>query len=208
MIAGVVLAAGTSSRLGRPKQLLPVGGEPLVRHTLRAILASKLDDVLVVLGHEADAVQSAIAALPVRVVHNPDFARGQSTSVRAGLAALAPETEAAVFLLGDQPGVDPDVIDALITAWRDTNAPIVAPRYTGGIGNPILFDRRLFPELGTLEGDRGANRIVRLLERQGRLEIVPIHHPAPPDVDIESDYTALLAATTSPSPFAKGEGLG
>ena len=208
MIAGVVLAAGGSSRLGRPKQLLPIGGEPLLRHTLRAMLNSALDDVVVVVGHEAEAVRAAIADLPVRVVRNPDYALGQSTSVIAGLGALTPTTEAAIFLLGDQPGTRPEVIDALITTWRATHAPIVAPQYTGGIGNPVLFAPSVFPELLTLKGDRGARSIVRAYQRQGRLEIVPIGHPAPPDVDTESDYAALLIATESPSPCAQGEGLG
>ena len=208
MIAGVVLAAGRSSRLGRPKQLLPLGGEALLRHTLRATLASSLDEVVVVLGHEADAVRAAIADLPVRSVFNPDFARGQSTSVRAGLEALSPETEAAVFLLGDQPGIDPDLITALIAAWRASDAPVVAPRYTDGVGNPVLFDRRVFPNLLTLEGDQGAKPIVRDFQRKGLLETVAIPYASPPDVDTEADYAAILAATNSPSPFSKGEGLG
>lgn len=203
MIAGVVLAAGSSSRLGRPKQLLPLHGEPLLRHTLRAILASSLDEVLVVIGHEAAAVQAAIADLPVRTVFNPDYALGQSTSIRAGLHALLPETTAAIFLLGDQPGIDPGVINALIQTWRHTSAPVAAPRYTDGIGNPVLFDRGVFPELTSLAGDRGAQPIVRAYQRQGRLKTTPVDAPAPPDVDTDDDYTAILAATKSPSPRAR-----
>ena len=134
MIAGIVLAAGRSSRLGRPKQLLPVHGEPLIRHTLRRVLASSLDQVILVVGHEADEVRAAVADLPVECVFNPDAAAGQSTSVRAGLAALSPDVEAAVFILGDQPGVDPNVIDALIDAWRASRAAVVAPRYEDRIG--------------------------------------------------------------------------
>jgi molybdenum cofactor cytidylyltransferase len=191
VIAGVVLAAGQSARLGRPKQLLPVYGEPLLRYTLRRILASSLDDIIVVIGHEADAVRAAIADLPVKIVLNPDAARGQSTSVIAGLRALSPEAEAVVFLLADQPTVDPDVIDALIAAWRETGAPVVAPRYTDRIGNPVLFDRRVFPELTALEGDAGARRIIRAHERSGTLQLVPVETPAPRDVDTEADYAAL-----------------
>ena len=208
MIAGVVLAAGQSSRLGRPKQLLPLQGEPLLRHTVGAILTSALDDLLVVIGHEAAPVRQAIADLPVRIVFNPKFALGQSTSVRTGLHAWSPETDAVMFLLGDQPGIDPRVINALIANWRATNAPIVAPRYTDGIGNPVLFARSVFPELMTLEGDRGANPIVRAHQQRGLLDVLTVHHPAPPDVDTEADYTTLLATTKSPSPCAQGEGLG
>jgi molybdenum cofactor cytidylyltransferase len=208
VIAGVVLAAGHSSRLGRPKQLLAIHGEPLLRYTVRRILSSSLDEIFVVVGHEADAVRSAIDDLTVRSVFNPDFARGQSTSVRAGLKALSPETAAAVFLLGDQPGIDPDLIDALIAAWSASNAPVVAPRYTDGVGNPVLFDRRVFPNLLTLEGDQGAKPIVRDFQRKGLLETVAIPHASPPDVDTDADYAALLAAAKSPSPCAQGEGLG
>jgi molybdenum cofactor cytidylyltransferase len=197
VIAGIVLAAGRSSRLGRPKQLLPVHGEPLIRHTLRRVLASSLDQVILVIGHEADEVRAAVAGLPAECIFNPDAAAGQSTSVRAGLAALSPDIESAVFILGDQPGVDPEVIDTLIEAWRESRAPVVAPRYEDRIGNPILFDRRVFPELALLEGDTGARPVVRAYEDSGELRLVPVNGAAPPDVDTEADYAALIA-TLSP----------
>jgi molybdenum cofactor cytidylyltransferase len=198
VIAGIVLAAGQSSRLGRPKQLLPIHGEPLIRHTLRRVLASSLDQVILVVGHEADDVRTAVADLPVACVFNPDAAAGQSTSVRAGLAALSPEAEAAVFILGDQPGVDPNVIDTLIASWRESGAPVVVPRYEDRMGNPVLFDRRLFPELATLEGDSGARPVVRAYHDSGELHAVPVAGSAPPDVDTEADYAALIAALSLP----------
>jgi molybdenum cofactor cytidylyltransferase len=198
VIAGIVLAAGRSSRLGRPKQLLPVHGEPLIRHTLRRVLASSLDQVILVVGHEADEVRAAVADLPVACVVNPDAAAGQSTSVRAGIAALSPDIAAAAFILGDQPGVDSNVIDTLITAWRTSGAPVVVPRYEDRMGNPVLFDRRLFPELAALEGDAGARPVVRAYHDSGELQVVPVAGPAPPDVDTEADYAALLAALTEP----------
>lgn len=194
MIAGIVLAAGRSSRLGRPKQLLSIHGEPLLRYTVRRILASALDEIIVVIGHEADAVRAAIADLPIEVVFNPDAALGQSTSVIAGLRALTPGTEATVFLLGDQPGIDPAVIDALIASWQETGAPVVAPRYADGIANPVLFDVRVFPELAGLRGDTGARAIVRAREKHGELSTVAIPWPAPPDIDTEADYAAMLAS--------------
>ncbi len=200
MIAGIVLAAGRSSRLGRPKQLLPLQGEPLIRHTLRRVLASSLDRVLLVIGHEADEVRAAVAGLSVDCVVNPDAAAGQSTSVRAGLAALPPDAEAAVFILGDQPGIDPNVIDALIASWRTSGAPVVAPRYEDRIGNPVLFDRRIFPELATLEGDSGARPVVRAYHDAGDLHLTPVAGPAPPDVDTEVDYAALLAVLPEQPP--------
>ena len=199
MIAGIVLAAGRSSRLGRPKQLLPLQGEPLIRHTLRQVLASSLDEVMLVIGHEADEVRAAVAGLPVDCIFNPDAAAGQSTSVRAGLAALSPDVECAVFILGDQPGVDPNVIDALIAAWRTARSPVVAPLYEDRIGNPVLFDRGVFPELALLEGDAGARPVVRAYQDTGELRLVPVSGAAPPDVDTEADYAALIAATGSHS---------
>jgi molybdenum cofactor cytidylyltransferase len=198
VIAGIVLAAGQSSRLGRPKQLLPIHGEPLIRHTLRRVLASSLDQVILVVGHEADDVRTAVADLPVACVFNPDAAAGQSTSVRAGLAALSPEAEAAVFILGDQPGVDPNVIDTLIASWRESGAPVVVPRYEDRMGNPVLFDRRLFPELAALEGDSGARPVVRAYHDSGELHAAPVAGSAPPDVDTEADYAALIAALSLP----------
>ena len=192
MIAGIVLAAGRSSRLGRPKQLLPVHGEPLVRHTLRHVLASSLDQVILVVGHKSDEVRNAVAGLPVVCVFNPDAAAGQSTSVRSGIAAVLPEVEAAVFILGDQPGVDPNVIDALVSAWRELRPPVVAPLYDDRMGNPVLFDRRVFPELALLEGDAGARPVARAYQVSSQLQLVPVAGAAPPDVDTEADYEALI----------------
>jgi molybdenum cofactor cytidylyltransferase len=193
VIAGIVLAAGRSSRMGRPKQLLPVHDEPLIRHTLRRVLASSLDQVLLVVGHEADEVRAAVAGLPVESVANPDAAAGQSTSVRAGLAALSADVEAVVFILGDQPGIEPTVIDTLIAAWRVSGSPVAVPRYEDLLGNPVLFDRRVFPELAALEGDTGARPVVRTYHDSGELQVVPVTGQAPPDVDTEADYAALVA---------------
>ena len=130
----------------------------------------------------------------MKCVLNPDAAAGQSTSVRAGITALSPDVEAAVFILGDQPGIDPAVIDALIAAWRTSGAPVVVPRYEDRMGNPVLFDRRVFPELAALEGDTGARPVVRAYHDSGELHVVPVAGPAPPDVDTEADYAALIAA--------------
>jgi molybdenum cofactor cytidylyltransferase len=216
VIAGIVLAAGQSSRLGRPKQLLPLAGEPLIRHTLRRVLASSLDEVILVVGPESDAVCAAVADFPVRVVDNPAAARGQSTSVLAGLSAVAPNTEAAIFLLGDQPSIVPEVIDALIAAWRETRAPVVAPRYRDGLGNPVLFDRRVFPEFSSLQGDAGAKPIVLTHQAAGDLLIVRFVQPAPADIDTEEDYTQLVTFLEAvkiphhepkpPSPGSDGRG--
>lgn len=196
MIAGVVLAAGSSSRLGRPKQLLPLQGEPLLRFTLRRILTTNLDAVYVVLGHYADDITRSIEDLPVHIVYNPRAAEGQSTSVLAGLHAVAPtEPDAVMMLLGDQPQVDPDLVNRLISRWQDTHAGVVAPQYSSGPGrNPILFDRVVLPELMTLSGDVGARAIVRAHQACGDISLVDVNSPAPRDVDTEADYAVLLAS--------------
>ncbi|MCA9878804.1 MAG: nucleotidyltransferase family protein [Thermomicrobiales bacterium] len=198
MIAGIVLAAGSSSRLGRPKQLLALQGGPLLRFTLRRVLGTRLDAVYVVLGHHADEIAATIADLPVRIVRNPDAAQGQSTSVLAGLSALPEaDVEAVIFLLGDQPQIDPGLVDSLITRWQDTGAAVVAPRYTDGIGNPILFARRVLPEFAALQGDTGARAIVRAHRERGDIALVDVASPAPHDVDTDADYQALLASLGS-----------
>ena len=193
MISGIVLAAGRSSRLGRPKQLLPLAGRPLLDHVLENAVASTLDEVVLVLGHEAAAIRAAVGVRGQRVVVNPDHAAGQSTSLRAGLAAIDPQAEAALFLLGDQPGVRPAAIDALLAAYRAGSGPIVVPAYGGHRGNPILFARSLFPELAGVTGDEGARGLVRA--HADRVAVVPVGEGLPPgDVDTDADYSALLAA--------------
>lgn len=192
-ITGIVLAAGRSARLGRPKQLLPLGGRPLLAHTLAHAAASGLDEIILVLGHEAATIAGAVGDHGQRTVVNSDFAAGQSTSLRAGLAALSPETEAVLFLLGDQPTVTPEVIDAILAAYRADPAPIVAPLYGGERGHPLLFDRGLIPELTHVTGDEGARAIVRA--HAAEVLLVPVPGAAPPqDVDTEADYERLLAA--------------
>lgn len=160
LVAGVLLAAGRSTRMGRPKQLLPWRGEPLVRHMARIALATRLCELVVVTGAVAEAVRAALADLPVRLVHNPAFAEGQSTSLRAGIRALAPSVEAAMILLVDQPLLQPATIDTLIAAWRPP-WQIVAPRYAGQRGHPVVFARALFEQLCAIEGDRGARNLLQ-----------------------------------------------
>lgn len=192
-VAGIVLAAGRSTRLGRPKQLLDLGGRPLLRRTLDNALASSLDQVLLVLGHRADEIAAALGDHPARAIVNPEYAEGQATSVVAGVAALPSDIVGAMLLLGDQPGITPEIIDALLAAWRATPGPIAAPVYGGTIGNPILFRRDLFPDLLRLTGDRGARAIVRARSDDVLRVPVPKESP-PPDVDTEEDYAALLAS--------------
>ncbi|MDP9358297.1 MAG: nucleotidyltransferase family protein [Chloroflexota bacterium] len=189
----MVLAAGGSSRLGRPKQLLPLAGRPLLAHVLRHAALSRLDEVILVLGHDAERIQKAIGDRTQRVILNPDYAAGQSTSLQAGLAAVSPTAAAALFLLGDQPQVLPSTIDALIETFRRHQSPIVLPSYGGVSGNPVLISRSLFDELEGVSGDRGARDVIRA--HSGDVLRVPVRCASPPqDVDTEEDYATLLAA--------------
>jgi molybdenum cofactor cytidylyltransferase len=192
MIAAVLLAAGLSRRMGQHKLLLRLRGKPLLLHAVQSALAAGVDETVVVVGYRAEAVRAALAGQPVRVVENPDYAQGQSTSLRAGVAALGAEVQAALVLLGDQPLLTADVLRALITVWRQTGQPLVAPVYEGQRGNPVLFARALFPELLAVTGDQGGREVVQRHAQE--VATVPIADPtAGLDVDTWQEYQALLA---------------
>ncbi len=161
MIAALVLAAGRAVRMGSPKLLLPVGGEALLARVLRAARASRCDDVLVVVGAGAEDITAAAREAGARAVLNPRYAEGMGTSVAAGIAALPDACEAVVVLLGDQPFVGPEIINALIDAHRDTGRPLVASRYGTVRGAPMLIGRDLFDEARALDGDVGARVLLR-----------------------------------------------
>ena len=161
-IAGVVLAAGRSSRMGGPNKLLAeIGGKPLVRIVVDAVLASRARPVVVVIGHQRDKVEAALAGLPVKFVHNPHFADGLGTSLKAGIAALPAEADGAIVCLGDMPQVDSALIDRLIGAFDpDHGALVVLPTIDGKRGNPVVWSRRFFPDLMAVEGDVGARYLI------------------------------------------------
>jgi molybdenum cofactor cytidylyltransferase len=162
-VAAVILAAGRSTRMGEINKLTAdYGGRALVRHAAEAALASRAGEVVVVSGHQADAVCAVLAGLDLRLIDNPEFAAGLSTSVKAGIAAVAPEMTGAVILLGDMPGVSAAVIDDLIGAFETAGGDkICQPRYDGKPGNPVLWPRRLFPEFAELSGDIGAKPLLK-----------------------------------------------
>lgn len=189
-VAGIVLAAGAASRMGQPKQLLDWGGAPLVRVVALAALAAGLNELLVVTGRASEQVEQALADLSARCVYNAEYAQGQGTSLRAGVAALSPQTDAALILLGDQPFVTPATIAAIVAAWRSDGPPIVAPRYRGVRGNPVLFARPLFPELLAVTGDQGARAI--LAARAGSIQYVDFDDDRPlADIDTIEEYQRL-----------------
>jgi molybdenum cofactor cytidylyltransferase len=161
-IAALVLGAGRSSRMGGPNKLLAeIGGRPLVRIVVEQALASRARPVIVVTGHQRERVEAALAGLPIRFVHNPNFAEGLGTSLRAGIAALAAEVDGVIVCLGDMPQVDAALIDKLIGALDpDKGALVVVPTIDGKRGNPVVWSRRFFADLMTVEGDVGARYLI------------------------------------------------
>src|SRR5262249_35198921 len=154
-VAGIVLAAGRSTRMGGPNKLLEeINGKPLVRIAAEQALASRASPVIVVTGHQKERVERALAGLPVKLVHNPEFAQGLSTSLKAGIAAVPAEADGAVVALGDMPQVGAVLIDRLIGAFApERGALVVIPTIEGKRGNPVLWARRFFPDLLKVEGD-------------------------------------------------------
>ena len=160
-IAGVVLAAGTSSRMGRNKLIEKVRGKALVRHAVDTALASRLDPVLVVTGHEAAKTGAALGGAPVTLVHNSDYREGLSTSLRRGIAAVPESCDGAMVILGDMPGISPALIDRLIAAFDPAaNRAICVATAHGHRGHPVLWSRAFFREIAGLTGDRGARELL------------------------------------------------
>ena len=189
-VTAIVLAAGTSSRMGQPKQLLPYEGKSLVRRAAEAAIESKARQTIVVTGAANEQVDAELAGLAVMLVHNPEFADGMSTSLRAGLRAVRPEVDAVVVALADQPFVTSEIFDGLIDLYERSGAKIVRPRYGDQPGNPVLWDSSLFGELIALEGDQGG----RALLREHVSEIAWLDLPdrgQQTDVDTPEAYTSL-----------------
>jgi molybdenum cofactor cytidylyltransferase len=161
-IAAVVLAAGRSTRMrGSNKLLAEIGSKPLARIVVEQALASRARPVIVVTGHERERVEAALAGLPVRLVHNPDFAEGLGSSLRTGIAAVPAEADGVIVCLGDMPQVDAALIDRLIAAFDpERSALAVVPTIEGKRGNPVLWSRRFFPDLMAIEGDVGARHLI------------------------------------------------
>jgi molybdenum cofactor cytidylyltransferase len=161
-VAAVILAAGRSTRMGGPNKLLAeLGGKALVRIVTEQALASKAKDVIVVTGHQAEQVEKALQGLKVKFVRNPDFASGLASSVKTGIAAAPENADGAVVCLGDMPLIDAHLIDRLIEAFAPDRGNLIAvPVSDGRRGNPVLWSRRFFGELMTLDGDIGARHLI------------------------------------------------
>jgi molybdenum cofactor cytidylyltransferase len=189
-VAGLVLAAGGSRRLGRPKQLLPYGGATLLDHTVATARACEFDQLLVAVGGDAEKVRSRVDLSGADVVVNPGFGTGCGSSIAVAMDAVDPAATVLVLVLGDQPGVVPATVRVLLAARGD--APIAVCSYDDGRGHPFAFGRELFGDLRALHGDKAVWRL--LDEHAGAVAEVPVAGRVPLDVDTWADYEAVLAA--------------
>jgi molybdenum cofactor cytidylyltransferase len=188
-VSGLVLAAGGSSRLGRPKQLLPYGDGTLLGHVLRVARACPFDQLVVAVGGHADDVLAGVDLGGADVVVNDAYGEGCSSSIAAAVGAVDARCDVLVLLLGDQPGVTAQTVAALLDGRGA--APLAACRYEDGRGHPLAFGREVFADLAALHGDKG---VWRLLDRRaGDVRDVPVAGRIPRDVDTPEDYRAVLA---------------
>ena len=187
-VTGVVLGAGGSTRLGRPKQLLAYGGGTLLGHVVGVARECRFAQTIVAIGGSADEVREGVDLTGTEVVVNDAYGAGCSSSIAAALAVVDPRCDVLVLMLGDQPGVTGDTVAALLAGRGE--APLAVCRYDDGRGHPIAFARGVFGELAELHGDKG---VWRLLDRRaGNVTEVPIAGPIPRDVDTAEDYRAVL----------------
>jgi molybdenum cofactor cytidylyltransferase len=191
-VTGLVLAAGGSTRLGRPKQLLPYGGATLLDHVLDVARACSFHQLLCVVGGGAAEVRAGVSFEGVEVVENPGFGQGCSSSIAAALGAVDPQTRVLVLMLGDQPGVSSGTVATLLAGRGD--ASLAACAYSDGRGHPLAFARTIFGELAALHGDKA---VWKLLDRfADQVADVEIPGPVPRDIDTWDDYEAEVSGGT------------
>jgi molybdenum cofactor cytidylyltransferase len=191
VLTGILLGAGSSKRLGRPKQTLPFGDTTLLGWTLRNAEASGLDRVVLVVGGAADDVLAGITPGRAVVARNDAYGTGCASSLLAGLDA-AGDAEAVMLLLGDMPGVSPAIIDAVAAAWRRERPWAAVTSYRGDLGHPFVFGADAFPALRGLHGDKAVWKIVD--SSPDRVARIPVDQPLPLDVDTWEDYAATQAS--------------
>ena len=196
MIAAVVLSAGESSRMGSPKALLPISGVPFIEEIVRALKGTKIDRIIVVLGHHAEEIRKRIAHLPVTFVVNRDYAKGQLSSLIVAIRSLAAEkttekVDGVLVHLVDHPFISPALVDHMIDRFYETKKLIVIPRYGGRRGHPVIFSSRLFPELLSAPLEKGAKVIVHA-HRDETLEIETDFAGVTIDIDTPEEYRQYL----------------
>ncbi len=191
-VAGVILAAGASRRMGKNKMLLQLEGESLIRRAAQRALAARLSPVVVVIGHEADRLRAELKDLPVEFAVNPDFSGPTSGSLHQGLNKLGPDVDAAVVMLGDMVRVSAETLAMLVAAARGTDAPLVVSRYGDVTAPPLLFRRALFPELLAWTGEGCGKTVVKAHSHEAMYVDRPVALLA--DVDTPEDFGAAQDA--------------
>jgi molybdenum cofactor cytidylyltransferase len=191
MISAILLAAGESKRMGRPKQMLEWQGKTLLQHVLGNLINADADEIILVLGHEAEQIRKSLPECQIKIVINPDYKRGMSSSLRHGLLAMDPRSEAFLVLLVDQPGIGPEIINHMIRDFQQANPKrgIVRPIYRGLRGHPVLIGVRYLQEAMQLQGDEGARQIL-------------MNHPE--DIlEVEVDQDVILKDIDTPEEYQK-----
>ncbi len=188
-VAGVVLAAGSSTRMGRNKLFFDLDGETLLRRVVRRAIDAGLDPVLVVVGHEGERARTELAGLPCTPVDNPDHALGINRSLRTGISHVPERARAAVVMLADMPFVTSRMVATLVARYRGSAAPLVISAYGDVNAPPMLYDRALFPELQRMKGEGCGRQVVR----RHRHEAVALSWPAAAlqDIDVPEDYERI-----------------
>ncbi|GCE12032.1 nucleotidyltransferase family protein [Tengunoibacter tsumagoiensis] len=215
-IAAIILAAGSSSRMGegRHKLLLPLGERPILAHVLESTCVSQADPILVVLGHQAPQIRQSLTSLPdqrsIHYLENTAYQQGMSSSLRLGVQALSQliqsgqKIDGCLVILGDQPLLTSTIIDTLIQYHNETKKAIIAPLYAGKRGHPVLFASRLFAELQQVSGDEGGRSIIARHQDELRtIEVGP--GPANDDIDTWEAYQALLQRWQKPDAHDIGD---
>lgn len=191
MLSAILLAAGESKRMGKTKQLMPLGQSTLLEKAIDNLLNSSVDETIVVVGHKAGEITRTIAGRPVKIALNPDYRRGMSTSIIAGLKQADPRSQAVMLAMGDQPLVASRTINRLIDAFKKHNKGIAVPTHRGRRGHPVIFDIKYKAELLMLKGDIGGREIVK--NHPDDVLEVPVDSPSViSDIDTQEEYQSSI----------------
>lgn len=191
MLSAILLAAGESKRMGEPKQLMPLGSSTVVEQAIDNLLNSAVDEIIVVLGYRAEEITKTIAAKPVKIIVNPNYQQGMSTSIIAGLILVDHQAQAVMLALGDQPLVDSHTINRLIDEFHNHDKGIAVPTYQGRRGHPIIFAIKYKLKLLELEGDIGGREIIKQ-HPDDVLEVAVDSESVIADIDTRDDYQSQL----------------
>lgn len=192
MLSAILLAAGESKRMGKPKQLMPLGKSTLLEQAVDNLLNSAIDETIVVLGHRAQEISRTIATKPVKIMLNPNYRQGMSTSIIAGLILVDPKSQAVMLAMGDQPLVASRTINQLIEAFNSHDKGIAFPTYRGKRGLPVIFAIKYKAELLELKGDIGGREIIKK-HPDDVLMVSVDSESVVSDIDTEDDYKSQLS---------------